>query len=333
MMRAAWYERQGPAGEVLTVGEVETPEPGPGEVRIRVATSGVNPSDVKRRAGWRRQPMGFARIIPHSDGAGTIDRVGPGVPESRVGERVWTYNAQWQRPFGTAAEYVALPARQAIRLPDGADFAAGACLGIPGMTAHRCVYADGPVAGRTVLVTGGAGSVGFYAAQLAKWGGATVIATVSSDAKAEHARRAGADHVLNYRTDDVAARVLELTDGRGVDRIVEVDFGANLPTSLAVLKPHGFIVAYASMSDPNPVLPFYPLMQRNAVIRQVFIYEAGPEALGRAAEDLTAWLESGDARHLIAAQFPLEEIAAVHEAVDSGRLIGNVVVTVASADG
>lgn len=328
-MRAAWYERNGEAREVLEVGELETPQAGPGEVRVRLLASGVNPSDVKRRSGWGGQRIAFSRVVPHSDGAGVVDQTGPGVGDPRVGERVWVYNGQWKRPLGTAAEYIALPAAQAIRLPDGTDWAAGACLGIPGMTAHRCVFADGPVSGQTVLVTGGAGSVGFYAVQLAKWGGATVIATVSSEAKAGHARAAGANHVLNYRAEDVAARVRELTDGRGVDQIVDVDFGANLPVSQAILKDGGIIASYASMGVPEPSLPFYPLMQRNAVVRLVFVYEVPPAALAQAAADLTACMESGTLRHLIADRFPLAEVAAAHEAVESGRMVGNVVVDIA----
>ena len=181
-MRAAWYEKNGGAAEVLRLGEMPDPEPGPGEVRVRVAASGLNPTDVKARAGSR--PMGFPRIIPHQDGAGVIDRVGPGVPASRLGERVWVYIVQWQRPFGTAAEYVCVPAPRAITLPANLTFAEGACLGIPGVTAHRCLFADGPIEGQTVLVTGGAGAVGHYAVQLAKWSGARVITTVSSGEKA-----------------------------------------------------------------------------------------------------------------------------------------------------
>ncbi|MDP7386367.1 MAG: NADPH:quinone reductase, partial [Nitrospinota bacterium] len=236
-MRAGWYEKQGPAGEVIQVGEMAAPEPGAGEVRVRLAVSGVNPSDAKNRLG-ARGPMKFPRVVPHSDGAGEIDRVGPGVDPARAGERVWVFNGQWDRPFGTAAEFIALPAGQAVRLPEGVTDAEGACVGIPGMTAHRCVFADGPVQGKTVLVTGGAGAVGHCAVQLAKWGGASVIATVSSDEKAERARGAGgavgggADHVVNYRTENVAERVRELTGGEGVDRIVEVDFGGNLEASL-----------------------------------------------------------------------------------------------------
>jgi NADPH2:quinone reductase len=326
-MRAGWYERNGSAAEVIQVGELAAPSPGPGEVLVRVAASGVNPSDVKRRAGARGQPMAFPRIIPHSDGAGVIEEGGAGVARSRIGERVWLYNAQWKRPFGTAAEYITLPATQAIRLPDHVTFEEGACLGIPAMTAHRCLFADGPVAGHTVLVTGGAGAVGHAAVQLAVWGGATVIATVSSDAKGAAARSAGAACAVNYKTEDVAERIREFTGLRGVDRIVEVDFGANLPVSQAMLKPNGTIAAYASMGNPEPVLPFYPLMLQNVNARLVFVYEIPAPAMAQACADISAWLGSRNGRPLLAARLPLEQLAAAHELVEGGRQIGNIVVT------
>jgi len=325
-MWAGWYERNGPAAQVIEVGEMPPPGVGPGEVLVRVAASGVNPSDVKRRAGARGQTIAYPRIIPHSDGAGVVEAVGAGVPPSRVGERVWLFNAQWRRPFGTAAGYVALPAAQAVRLPDHVTFAEGACLGIPAMTAHRCLFADGPVGGLVVLVTGGAGAVGHAAMQLAAWGGATVIATVSSEAKAAAARAAGTHHVVNYKTENVIERVRTLTGGRGVDRIVEVDFGANLPVSREVLKPNGTIAAYASMGNPEPALPYYPLMLQNVNLRLVFVYEIPPAAMGQACSAITAWLESGKAAQLIAARLPLVQLAAAHEMVEGGRQIGNVVV-------
>ena len=191
-MRAAWYERGGPASEVLTIGEMEDPRPAPGEVLVRVRASGVNPGEVKKRADWMGFGIGYPRVIPHSDGAGTIEEVGEGVSPSRVGERVWVWGAQSGRPFGTAAQYVALPSEQAVLLPEGVGFEAGACLGIPARTAHRCVFADGPVSGETVLVSGGAGAVGSFAVSFAKWGGAEVIATVGSEGRAEAAMEAGA---------------------------------------------------------------------------------------------------------------------------------------------
>src|SRR5215218_2065977 len=217
-MRAAWYERGGLASEVLTVGVMEAPRPGAGEVLVRVHASGVNPGEVKKRSDWMGYGIGFPRVIPHSDGAGTIEGVGEGVSYSRLGERVWVWGAQSGRPFGTAAQYVALPSEQAVPLADGVGFEVGACLGIPARTAHRCVFADGSVSGKVVLVSGGAGAVGGFAVSFAKWGGAEVVATVGSEGHAQAALQAGADHALNYRADDVAARVAEITGGGGPHR-------------------------------------------------------------------------------------------------------------------
>jgi NADPH:quinone reductase len=326
-MRAAWYERNGAAAEVLQVGELPDPVPGPGEVLIRIHASGVNPSDVKTRAGLRA-PMAFPRIIPHSDGAGVIVGAGAGVSESRIGQRVWIYNAQWQRPFGTAASLVALPAALAVPLPDQVSFAAAACLGIPASTAHNAVFADGRVAGKTVLVTGAAGAVGHYAVQLAKWGGARVLATVSGEAKAAHARAAGADLVINYRSEDVAAAVLKATGGASVDRIVEVEFGGNLHVTERVLKPHGIVAAYASMADPTPKLPFYALMFKSIVVRLLVVYTLTDEERAKAIADLTRAMEAGVLSHAVAESHPLAGIVRAHEAVESGKLIGNVVLEI-----
>lgn len=326
-MRAAWYEKNGPAAEVLRVGEMPIPEPGPGEVRVRIVTSGLNPTDVKARAGSR--PMGFPRVVPHQDGAGVIDTVGRGVPASRVGERVWLYIAQWQRAWGTAAEMTVVPARLAVTLPANTTFAEGACLGIPAVTAHRCVFADGPVAGQTVLVTGGAGAVGNYAVQLAKWAGATVIATVSSPEKAAVAAAAGADHTVNYRTGDPAAEILRLTGG-GVDRIVDVDFGGNLVVSARVIKANGIIASYASMAEPEPRLPFYTLMGKNVAVRPVLIYTMPERAKDEAARDVVHLAETGRLLHVIGARFPLARIVEAHEAQEGGRVTGNIIVDVAS---
>src|SRR5271170_1271057 len=224
-MKAVWYERTGAAPEVLSFGDMPTPVAGPGEVRIRLEASGVNPSDVGRRAGSYRA-MEYPRVIPNSDGAGIVDSVGDGVTRLRVGQRVWLFNGQRNgRAFGTAAEYIALAEHLVTPLPDRLSFAQGATLGIPAMTAWCSLFPDGPIAGQTVLVTGGAGAVGHYAVQFAKWGGAQVIATVSSATKAEQARLAGADLVINYKTEDVVAKALAFTGQRGVDRVVDVDFG------------------------------------------------------------------------------------------------------------
>jgi NADPH2:quinone reductase len=326
-MRAAWYDKNGPAADVLRLGELPDPEPGPGEVRVRVVVSGLNPTDVKARAGSR--PMGFPRVIPHQDGAGVVDRVGPGVPATLLGQRVWMAMVQWERPFGTAADYVCVPWRRAITLPATASFADGACLGIPAMTAHRCLFADGPVEGLTVLVTGGAGAVGHYAIQLAKWAGARVLATVSSPEKAAAAMRAGADATVNYRTEHVARRVLALTDGAGVDRVVEVDFGANLGPVLDVVRTNGVIAAYASMGEPEPRLPFYTMMRKNVTVRAVFLYTVPEVARDAATRDIVRLVEAGRLVHQIGARFPLEAIVAAHEAQESGTVQGNIVIEVA----
>ena len=326
-MRAAWYEKNGTAAEVLRVGEMPIPEPGPGEVRVRIVASGLNPTDVKSRGGSR--PMGFPRVVPHQDGAGVIEKVGRGVPASRVGERVWLYIVQWQRAWGTAAEYTVVPARLAVTLPANTTFAEGACLGIPAVTAHRCLFADGPITGQTVLVTGGAGAVGNYAVQLAKWAGATVIATVSSPEKAAVALDAGADHAVNYRTGDVAAEILQLTGGAGVDRIVDVDFGGNVAASARVIKTNGIIASYASMGDPEPKLPFYTLMAKNVTLRPVLIYTMPERAKDEAARDVTHLAETGRLTHVIGARFPLDRIVQAHEAQESGKVTGNIVVDVA----
>ncbi|WP_419950074.1 NADPH:quinone reductase [Candidatus Palauibacter sp.] len=318
-MRAAWYTKLGSAGDVLEVGERETPTPGPGEVRVRVGASGINPVDVKRRAGGRGA-MASTLVVPHFDAAGIIDEVGEGVDSGRLGNRVWVYEAQWGSNFGTAAEFVTVPASRAVALPPNTSFAEGACLGIPALTAHRCVYADGSVEGRTVLVTGGAGAVGAYAIQCARLGGARVLATVSGDAKARIARSAGADAVINYREEDVAARVRELTEGEGLDRIVEVEMGGNLDVSIEMLKPNGVISAYASEAEPQPAVPFYTLLYKNLTLRFELVFLMPEDAKEQAVEDLSGWLADGELRHTIAQQFSLDDIVAAHEAVESGPL-------------
>ena len=324
-MRAAWYERYGPAREVFQVGEMPEPEPGPGDVLVRVHASGVNPSDWKSRTGSRGPQMPFPRIVPHSDGAGVVEAVGAGVDAARVGERVWLFEGQWQRPFGTAAEYIALPSHHAPPLPDGVSFAEGACIGIPAMTAHRCLFASGPVDGMAVLVTGGAGAVGHCAIQFAKWGGATVIATVSSDEKAAHAQRAGADHTVNYRTEDVAERVLALTGGEGVDRIVEVDFGGNLAVSKSVLRLNGAIGCYASTGDREPAVEYQAFSRKNATVHFVLVYSEPEPAKRQAVADIAKAAAAGALTHTIAAVMPLEDIAAAHELQESNTAIGNIV--------
>lgn len=327
-MRAMAYDRIGPAAEVLSLRGLPCPEPASGEVRVRVVFSGVNPSDAKARAG-ARGALNFPLVVPHSDGAGVIDAVGAGVDPARIGERVWLWNAAWQRAMGTCAEFVTLPAEQAVPLPDAASFEIGACLGIPALTAHRCVFADGPVTGQRVLVTGGAGAVGAYAVQMAKLGGAAqVIATVSGPEKAAHASAMGADAVINYREGDTAAAILQATGGARVDRIVEVEFGGNLAVSRAVLAENGVIAAYGSMAVPEPVLPWYPMMFAGVTIRMVLLYILPHAARQAGIDDLTRWLETGALQHPIAAVHPLEATAQAHDEVLDARRIGAMLVRV-----
>jgi NADPH:quinone reductase len=325
-MKAAIYETPGPAREALKMTEVERPEPGPGEVRVRVHVSGINPTDVKTRSGATPRPIdGFQ--IPHQDGAGVIDAVGAGVDPARVGQRVWIWFAAAGRKWGTAAEWTVVPDRQAVPLPDGVDMELGASLGVPAMTAHRCLFADGPVAGKAVLVAGGAGAVGHFAIELAKRDGARVAATVSSPEKAELASKAGADLVVNYREADVAAQVRPFSDR--VDRVIEVALGANLQSDLALSGPETVVVTYAA-EPSDPVLPVRACMTANVTLRFVLLYGVPAAALDQAAADITAALRAGDLTTLPVHRFSLDDIVAAHEAVESG-VPGKVLVIPAGA--
>jgi NADPH2:quinone reductase len=323
-MRAAYYEKNGPANEVLHVGEVETPKPGPGEVRVRLATSGVNPSDVKTRAGTVRK-IAFPRVIPQSDGAGEIDMVGEGVSASRVGERVWIWNGAWKRPFGTAAEFIVLPADQAVRLPTSVSFEAGACLGIPALTASHAVRLSELGAGKTALIAGGAGAVAHYAIQFAKARGATVLTTVSSPAKAEVARAAGADHTIDYRRENVGERVMALTGG-GVDAVIELDLTANAALLPAVLRPRGIVAVYGT--GPQAQIPASFCLANNITLKFMLVYELTPQEREAAVGEVTRMLEDNALMHNVATTFPLSDIIAAHHAVEQGKAIGNVVVHV-----
>ncbi len=324
-MRAVWYDRQGPADEVLVCGELPTPTPGPGEVLVRLEASGVNPSDTHRRGG--ATPPEYPRVVPNSDGAGVVEKVGPGVAVDRIGTRVWFYNGQRNgRWMGTAAEYIALAEELVTELPDHVSFAEGATLGIPAMTAHRCVFLAAPVQGRYVLVTGGAGAVGHYAVQLAAWAGATVIATVSSADKAARALAGGAAHAINYRHEDVAERVRELTGGEGVHHVVDVDFGGNLSATIASVRSGGSVAVYASNGDRTPRLPVRELMARNISVHFMVLPTSPPEARRRAQADILRWTAGGRRMLTVAERFPLYETAAAHTAVEAGGKVGTVVV-------
>ena len=326
-MRAAYYETNGPAREVLRLAEVETPQPGRGEVRVRLLTSGVNPSDVKSRAGLTRK-IAFPRVIPHSDGAGEIDAVGEGVSPTRVGERVWVWNGQWRRPFGTAAEWIVLPQEQAVALPANVTMEAGACLGIPAYTGYQAVLLARAKEGSTVLVAAGAGAVGHYAIQFAKKRKATVITTVSSPAKAEIARQAGADHVIDYKREDVGERVMALTAKRGVDAVIEMDLAANARLLPNVLAPNGVVAIYGSGAAETSI-PFQFLLQ-NSITMQFFLVYLMPQAeRERATADITRMLERNELIHNVAQTFDLGDMVAAHEAVESGKAMGNIVVRLA----
>jgi NADPH2:quinone reductase len=325
-MKAIWYERTGPAADVLTFGDMPTPLAGQGEVLIRLQASGVNPADVGRRAGTY-SALEFERVIPNSDGAGLIEQIGSGVTRFERGQRVWLFNGQRNgRALGTAAEYIALAEHLVTPLPDNLSFAAGATLGIPAMTAWCCLFGDGGIAGQTVLVTGGAGAVGHYAVQLAKWGGARVIATVSSSLKAEQARLAGADLVINYRNEDVAEKALAFTGQRGVDRVVDVDFGGNIATTLKLMAVNSTIAVYATNGNRNPVVPMRELMGKCIALRTLVLYALPPPVLAAAQADISKWLAAGTRLHNIAGQFALSDAAQAHLAVEKGDKLGTVIV-------
>jgi len=329
-MRAVYYERKGPASRVLVLGELPDPQPGPGEVRVKLHFSGINPTDTKLRGGWDgSMEMPFPRVIPHQDGAGVIDAVGPGVPRSRIGERVWIYEAQRGRAFGTAAGFVAIPSENAVTLPESASFETGACLGIAGMTAHRCLFQDGGIQGQAVLVAGGAGAVGHAAIQLAKWGGARVATTVSRPEQEKVAREAGADLVVNRKTEDAAARIRAFTRGLGVDRVVEVAFEANLELNRGVLKANGVISTYSSgPPDSAPRIPFTAIMRQGISVHFILVYVMPREAHQSAARDLNAAIEAGRYRPCVAGTFKLDETAKAHEAQESGGTVGKLLIGV-----
>jgi NADPH:quinone reductase len=322
-MRAAYYEKNGSAREVLQVGEVETPQAGPGEVRIKLATSGVNPSDVKSRQGSTRK-ITFPRVIPQSDGAGIIDQVGDGVSKSRVGERVWVWNGQWKRAFGTAAQYIVLPAAQAVKLPDKASFQAGACLGIPAMTAWHAVALANVDKGTTLLVSGGAGAVSQYVIQFARAKGATVLTTISSADKAAIANEAGADHTIDYKRDIVGDRVMQVTGKRGVDAVIEMDLAANAKLIPSVLRPKGSVIIYGT--GPEAALPAAFCLVNSIRLQFFLVYELEAAERQRAVAGITHALERGELINRVAKPtYPLADLAAAHEAVEHGT-IGNVIV-------
>ena len=324
-MRAAYYETNGSARDVLRVGEVDTPQPGPGEVRVKLATSGVNPSDVKSRAGLTRK-IAWPRVIPQSDGAGVIDQVGDGVAKSRIGERVWVWNGQWKRAFGTAAEFIALPAAQAAKLPDSVSFEAGARLGIPAMTASHAITLSHAGKGSTLLVSGGAGAVSQYVIQLAKLVGARVITTISSPEKAKAAQEVGADVCIDYKRENVGERVMEITGKKGVDAIIEMDLAANAKLIPSVLRPKGSVIVYGT--TPEATIPAAFCLTNTIRLQFFLVYELDHAMRERELTAINTALAHGTLKHRVAQPiYALSDIAGAHEAVERGS-IGNVVVKI-----
>ncbi|MCC5804095.1 NADPH:quinone reductase [Rossellomorea vietnamensis] len=325
-MKAAWFSEFGSASEVLQVGEVEKPVPLHGEVLIRMYASGVNPSDTKKRLGSFPDLLDNGPVIPNSDGAGIIEAVGAGVPHSRIGERVWVYQAQYGRLHGTAAEYVSIESNRAVPLPENTSFVEGACLGIPAMTAHRSVFSDGPVEGQWLLITGGAGRVGHYAIQWAKHAGAKVIATASNEEARKHCVEAGADYVVDHRSDGMVDEVLKITGGDKVDRVIDVEFGANLPRVLELIRIGGVIATYSSTVVTEPVLPFRDMMFMDLTLRLIIVYAMPESAKQAAIEDITNALENNRLQHRIAETYPLDDIATANQRIEDGDFYGCVVV-------
>lgn len=329
-MKAGWYEHFGKASDVLVVGEQPTPVADTDQVLVRLKTSAVNPSDVKKRAGAFADLLDEGLVIPNSDGAGVIESVGPGVDSSRIGQRVWIYQAQHDRSLGTSAEYIAIDSQRAVVLPESVSFAVGACLGIPAMTAHRCVFADGPVDGQIVLVTGGAGRVAYYAIQWAKQAGATVVATVSNGRDEQACLDVGAHAVVNHRSCDWAQQVLKITQGKKVDRVIDVEFGANLEQILKLIRLSGTIVTYASSKNLQPTLPFLQMMYLDLTLRMVIVYSMPERAKRDAINDIDRYLRDGRLQHRIAHTVPLGDHARAHELVEAGSCGGCVVVRIAA---
>jgi NADPH2:quinone reductase len=315
--RFAFYEDTGPARDVIRIETRPRPTPGPGEVLVEIHRSGINPSDTKRRAGWASYKPRSPRMVLHADGAGLVAALGEGVDTLRVGQRVWLWNAETEGQ-GTAADHCVVPTANAVPLPDAASFDVGACLGVPACTAHRAVFADGPVAGRSVLVQGGAGAVGAYAVQFARQAGAHVIATGSTPEKRALALELGAHAALDYRGSDAAASILAANGGRGVDRIVEVDLGENLTLDIAVAGLNATIASYSSTRVREFNFPYYAIAPKGLNFRIVQGYCLPEDARAAAIADITTALESGSLRHRIGAVFPLERIVEAHEAAERG---------------
>lgn len=327
-MKAAWFEKFGTAAETIIIGEQPKPVPGDGEVLIKLKTTGVNPSDVKKRMGAFPNLLDTGHVIPHSDGAGVIEAVGEGVSESRIGERVWVYQAQYARMLGTAAEYVSIDASRAAKLPDNTSFAIGACLGIPAMTAHRVVMSDGDLTGQTVLITGGAGRVGYYAIQWAKIAGAKVITTASNPTDKATCLEAGADFVVNHRVENWGDDVQKVNSGEKVDRVIDVEFGFNLPEVLKCIRTGGIIATYGNTQIKEPKIPFFQMMFMDLTIKMTIVYAMPEVAKQQAIDDIYNALSANKLKHRVTHLLPFEEMAKSHELIEQSNLRGCVVVDI-----
>lgn len=330
-MRAIIYERRGPARDVLQIVDRPMPEPDAGEVRVQIAVTAINPTDMKARSKWLGQKnMLFPVVTPHRDAAGIIERIGAYVDPKRLGERVWISLNHRIYPFGTAAEFTIIPENQAWHLPSSTSFTDGACLGIPVLTAYWTLFRDEPIKGKTVLIHGGAGGVGFYAIQLAKWGGAdNVIATVSREEQADRALDAGADAVVNYKEADVVQQIEKAAGGpNSVHHIVEVNLGSNADLDAAVIAHRGTIIAYGSDIDPNPRIPFYSFMAKDVILRMGMVSYAPESLREQAIGDIIKMLETGHLKHQIAARFPLEKIIEAHELQETGKTVGKIMIDI-----
>ncbi|PPR66337.1 MAG: 2-haloacrylate reductase [Alphaproteobacteria bacterium MarineAlpha3_Bin7] len=325
-MKAACYKQLG-GPEVLEILDLEIPEPGPGEVRVKVNVSGVNPSDWKARRNGRGGGMGFDMIIPHSDGSGTVDAVGDGVESPLIGEKVWTVNAQYKRPFGTAAEYVVVPRNYVFKLPKSTSLEEAACFGIPFLTAYRALTVDGDISGQNILIQGGAGSVGHHLIQIAKWLGAKVLTSVSSEEKERYVIDAGADEVFNYRDSKFVENILSSTNGVGVDRIIEVDVASNIKTYDQILKPKGAAIIYGT-SLPVAEAPSYSFIVREAKLQWILVYELNDEQREQGVSLLNDMVVSGKLKTTISQKFSLEEVAEAHKTVEDAQHIGNVILEI-----
>ncbi|MEM6308555.1 MAG: NADPH:quinone reductase [Pseudomonadota bacterium] len=327
-MRAMGYSEFGGAEDVLNPHMLPTPDPAPGEVLVELRCSGVNPSDVKARAGARpgvpKPP--FPLIIPHSDGAGVVVKTGDGVDESRIGRRVWIWNGQWQRAFGTCATHICLPAPQVVDMPEDVQFETGAQLGIPGLTAAHAVFAAGPVAGKRVLINGAAGTVGYLATQLAVWGGAHVVATARGTG-IERVKDAGAHHVMAYSSDELATQIRET--GGPIDHVVEVEFGVNADLISDVIAENGSICAYGSAKNMRPVIPFYPLMFKAVTLHIALIYLLQPDLRNAAITRLHKALACDALSVPVAQIYDLSRAASAHDSVMAGARHGGILVACA----